>query len=149
MAKTKTIYTGQDVNDFLMDYVDDTQKIVDSKHLIKLMQEWTAEAPKMWGPSIIGFGNYHYKYASGHEGDAPVIGFSPRKAAISLYVYSNTDKSNALLKEFGKFKMGKACIYVKKLSDINVDVLKELCIESINYINEHHECSCRSYSKRK
>jgi len=107
------------------------------------MQEWSSAESKMWGPTIIGFDNYHYKYASGHEGDAPVLGFSPRKAAFSLYVYSDTKRSKLLLAELGKFKMGKACIYVKKLSDINISVLKELCIESIKYINEHHECSCR------
>ncbi|WP_296386640.1 DUF1801 domain-containing protein [Winogradskyella sp.] len=95
------------------------------------------------GPTIIGFDNYHYKYASGHEGDAPILGFSPRKAAFSLYVYSATERSEKLLADLGKFKMGKACIYVKKLKDINISTLQELCIESIKYINEHHECSCK------
>ena len=99
----------------------------------------------MWGPTIIGFGSYHYKYASGHEGDAPMLGFSPRKPQFSLYVYSKTERSDELLKALGKFKMGKACIYVKKLSDINIEVLKELCVETIAYLNEHHECSCRTY----
>ena len=103
----------------------------------------TGFKPYMWGPSIIGFGNYHYKYASGHEGDAPVLGFSPRKTALTLYVCSDTQKSNLLLHELGTFKMSKACMYVKKLSDINIDILKEICIESIKYISEHHECSCR------
>jgi hypothetical protein len=143
MAKTKTTYTGQDVIDFINSYVDSEQKKADSYRLIELMQEWSASEPKMWGPSIIGFGNYHYKYASGHEGDAPVLGFSPRKAALTLYVYSDTEKSKKLIAGLGKFKMSKACIYVKKLSDINTDVLKELCIESIKYISKHHECSCR------
>jgi hypothetical protein len=144
MAKTKTTYTEIDVNDFLDSYVDNEQKKADSLQLIKLMQEWSDSEPKMWGPSIIGFGNYHYKYASGHEGDAPVIGFSPRKAALSLYVYSDTEKSKLLLPDLGKFKMSKACIYIKKLSDIDVSILKELCMESIQYISEHHECSCRA-----
>ena len=143
MAKTKTTYTGENVTDFINSYVDNEQKKADSFRLIELMQEWSSAEPKMWGPTIIGFDNYHYKYASGHEGDAPVLGFSPRKAAFSLYVYSDTERSKSLLAEVGKFKMGKACIYVKKLSDINISVLKELCIESIKYINEHHECSCR------
>jgi len=144
MAKTKTNYTEIDVKDFLDSYVDNEQKKTDSLQLIKLMQEWSDSEPKMWGPSIIGFGNYHYKYASGHEGDAPVIGFSPRKAAFSLYVYSDTEKSKLLLPNLGKFKMSKACIYIKKLSDIDVSILKELCMESIQYISEHHECSCRA-----
>lgn len=143
MAKTKTTYTGQDVIDFVNSYVDNEPKKTDSFHLIKLMQEWSESEPKMWGPSIIGFGSYHYKYASGHEGDAPVLGFSPRKAALTLYVYSDTEKSKLLLADLGKFKMSKACIYVKKLSDINTTILKELCMESIKYISEHHECSCR------
>ncbi|MFC0426632.1 MULTISPECIES: DUF1801 domain-containing protein [Chryseobacterium] len=146
MAKTKTTYTEIDVKDFLDSYVDNEQKKTDSLQLIELMQEWSDSEPKMWGPSIIGFGNYHYKYASGHEGDAPVIGFSPRKAAFSLYVYSDTEKSKLLLPNLGKFKMSKACIYIKKLSDIDVSILKELCMESIQYISEHHECSCRAKS---
>ncbi|AZB30721.1 DUF1801 domain-containing protein [Chryseobacterium balustinum] len=144
MAKTKTTYTEIDVKYFLDSYVDNEHKRTDSLQLIELMKEWSDSEPKMWGPSIIGFGNYHYKYASGHEGDAPVIGFSPRKAAFSLYVYSDTEKSKLLLPDLGKFKMSKACIYIKKLSDINIPILKELCMESIQYISEHHECSCRA-----
>ena len=143
MAKTKTTYTGKDVKDFINSYIDTEQKKADSFRLIELMEEWSGEEAKMWGPAIIGFGNYHYKYASGHEGDAPVIGFSPRKAAFSLYVYSQTERSKTILPSLGKYKMAKACIYVKKLSDIDISVLHELCIESIKYINEHYECSCR------
>lgn len=143
MAKTKTTYTVQDVLDFINSNVDNEQKKADSIQLIELMQEWSDSEAKMWGPSIIGFGTYHYKYASGHEGDAPVLGFSPRKAALTFYVYSDTERSKLVLAELGKFKMSKACIYVKKLSDIDLSVLKELCLESIAYISEHHECSCR------
>ncbi len=143
MAKTKTTYTEIDVTDFVNSYVENEQKKADSFRLIELMQEWSGAAPKMWGPTIIGFGNYHYKYASGHEGDAPILGFSPRKAAFSLYVYSETERSKLLIADLGKFKMSKACIYIKKLSDINISTLHELCIESIKYINEHYECSCR------
>lgn len=143
MAKTKTTYTGQSIDDFLSSFVENEQKKKDSYELIKLMQEWSGAEARMWGPSIIGFGNYHYKYASGHEGDAPVIAFSPRKAAFSLYVYSNTLKSQDLVTSLGKFKMAKSCIYVKKLADIDVTVLEALCKDSIAYISEHHECSCR------
>lgn len=142
MAKTKTKYTGQAITDFIHSFVDNEQKKADSYQLIDLLQKWSDAEPKMWGPSIIGFGNYHYKYASGHEGDAPVLAFSPRKTALTLYVYSDTEKSKKLLTDLGKFKMSKACIYVKKLADINTDILKEICIESIQYISEHHECSC-------
>ncbi len=142
-AKNKTMYTEVDVRDFINSYVDNEQKRADSFQLIALMEEWSGSKPKMWGPTIIGFGNYHYKYASGHEGSAPVLGFSPRKSALTLYVYSDTEKSKAALAELGKFKMGKACIYAKKLSDLNLTALKELCMESIKYIGERHECSCR------
>ena len=144
MAKTKTTHTETNVTDFINAFVETDQKKADSFRLIELMKEWSGTEPKMWGPSIIGFGSYHYKYASGHEGDAPVIAFSPRKAALSLYVYSDTERSKKLLTDLGKFKMGKACIYVKKLADINMDILKEICEESIRYINEHYECSCRT-----
>lgn len=143
MAKTKTTYTEQDVVDFINSYVDNDQKKADSFQLIELMSKWSGSEPKMWGPSIIGFDNYHYKYASGHEGDAPVIAFSPRKAAFSLYVFSPTERSELLLADLGKYKMSKACIYVKKLSDINISVLQEICEESIKYINQHFECGCR------
>ena len=144
MAKNKTTETDVDVYEFIDSYVDKEQKKTDSHELIKLMSAWSGYEPKMWGPTIIGFGSYHYKYASGHEGDAPILGFSPRKAKFSLYVYSKTDKSDALLGELGKFKMGKACIYVNKLSDINIDVLEQMCKDTIEYLNEHHECfACR------
>ncbi len=95
------------------------------------------------GPTIIGFGSYHYKYASGHEGDAPMIGFSPRKAEFSLYIYSPGGRSKDLLTELGRFKMGKACIYIKKLADINMSILEILCKDSMAYLNKHHECACR------
>jgi hypothetical protein len=98
MAKTKTTYTEVNAIDFINAYVDNDQKKADSFRLIALMREWSGFEPQMWGPSIIGFGNYHYKYASGHEGDAPIIGFSPRKPAFSLYVFSPTEKSKNLLK---------------------------------------------------
>lgn len=139
----KTTYTEKDVTDFVNTYTDSDLKKADSFRLIEIMQKCSGFAPKMWGPTIIGFGTYHYKYASGHEGDAPILGFSPRKAAFSLYIYSDTEKSRLLIAKLGKFKMGKACIYIKKLSDINLSVLQALCIESIQYIKKHNECSCK------
>jgi hypothetical protein len=143
MAKTKTIKTEINVTDFINSYVDNDLKKADSFKLIELMSEWARFEPKMWGPTIIGFGSYHYKYSSGHEGDAPLIGFSPRKAAFSLYVYSPTKESKHLLDDFGKFKIAKACIYIKKLSDINILTLEKLCKTSIAYLNKNHECACR------
>jgi hypothetical protein len=143
MAKNKTIETAVSVSDFINSYVESEQKKIESFHLIEVMSEWSGFEPKMWGPTILGFGSYHYKYASGHEGDAPLIGFSPRKAEFSLYVYSPVEEQKQLLENLGKFKMGKACIYVKKLSDINLETLKELCKATIAYLNEHHECGCK------
>jgi hypothetical protein len=138
MAKTKTAETEKDVNEFILEFTDSEQKRKDSHELIKLMEEVSGFKAKMWGPSIIGFGSYHYKYASGHEGDAPLIGFSPRKAAISLYVFSGAPEHEYLLKDLGKFKMGKACIYVKKLSDIDRDKLMNLARASINFVKERY-----------
>ncbi|HRO68912.1 MAG TPA: DUF1801 domain-containing protein [Chitinophagaceae bacterium] len=133
-AKIKTDWTGEDVKKFIETSVDDEQKKTDSYQLITLMRKWSGFKPEMWGPTIVGFGRYHYRYASGHEGDAPVIGFSPRKAAFSLYVYSPTKTSDKLLQDLGKYKMGKACIYVKKLADIDIAVLEKLCRESIQFV---------------
>ena len=89
----------------------------------------------MWGPSIVGFGSYHYKYESGHEGDAPLVAFSPRAAAISLYLSGNFDKREELLQKFGKHKAEKGCIYIKKLSDVNIEVLKEMISNHIKHIH--------------
>jgi hypothetical protein len=137
MAKNKTAETGADVIDFINAFADTEQKKADSFALLKLMQQATGHQPKMWGASIIGFGSYHYKYDSGHEGDAPLIGFSPRKAAISLYVYSGQDEK--LLKDLGKYKMGKACIYVKQLSDIDQQQLVKLIDSNIRYLKTRYE----------
>ena len=134
MAKTKTKETGKDVVDFINEFADTDQKRRDSHELIKLMQSISGFKPKMWGPSIIGFGSYHYKYNSGHEGDAPLVGFSPRKAAFSLYVYTGLKEHEHLLLDFGKFKMGKSCIYVKKLADIDQEKLKIMIEESLHYM---------------
>jgi hypothetical protein len=142
-VKNKTTETEVNVRDFINSYVDSEQKKADSFQLIELMTKWSGFNPKMWGPTIIGFGNYHYKYASGHEGNAPIIGFSPRKAEFSLYVFSATEENKHLLDNLGNFKMGKACIYVKKLTDINIASLEKLCKGTITYIEEHHECACR------
>jgi len=143
MAKNKTNETQVNVVDFIHSYVTDNQKKEDSFALLELMSNWSGFAPKMWGPTIIGFGSYHYKYASGHEGDMLLIGFSPRKAEFSLYVYSPTEANKHLLDDLGKFKMGKSCIYIKKLADINILVLEKMCKATIEYLEEHHECACR------
>lgn len=134
MAKNKTEPTQASVERFIRTFANSEQKKKDSYELIELMKKVSGHEPKMWGPSIIGFGSYHYKYASGHEGDAPIIGFSPRKAAISLYVYTGLDEHEHLLEGLGKYKIGKVCIYVNKLSDIDRQKLIRLMKESIRYI---------------
>ncbi|WP_433902413.1 DUF1801 domain-containing protein [Sphingobacterium puteale] len=134
MAVNKTSYTEKDVNDFIQE-ISDVQKREDSIRLIHLMHSVSNEAPKMFGGSIIGFGQYHYIYANGHEGYAPLIGFSPRKAAISLYVYTGLDEHRLLVEKLGKFKQGKACIYIKKLTDINTDHLTTLMQETIQFLS--------------
>jgi hypothetical protein len=135
MAEIKTKQTAADVEEFIHSFADTEQKRADSFELIKLMQEATGSDPKMWGPSIIGFGKYHYKSErSSQEGDWPLVGFSPRKAAISLYVYTACDGQEELLGKLGKYKMGKACIYIKKLADIDIAVLKKMMKATIQFL---------------
>lgn len=139
MAELKTKQTNADVREFIDKFADTDQKRRDSYELLKLMQDFTGYKPKMWGPSIIGFGSYHYKSErSKQEGDWPLVGFSPRKAAISLYVYTGNPEHEYLLKNLGKFKKGKACIYVKKLADIDQEELKKLMKETITYLQTKH-----------
>lgn len=139
MAENKTQPTRADVTEFINSFADTEQKRKDSFELIKIMQELSGHEPKMWGPSIIGFGKYHYKSErSSQQGDWPLIGFSPRKAAISLYIYTGDPSHEYLLSDLGKFKMGKACIYVKKLSDINPDALKKLIRETLHFMKEKY-----------
>ncbi|MCX7743035.1 MAG: DUF1801 domain-containing protein [Flavobacteriales bacterium] len=137
--KNKTTETNTDVTVFIHAFVTHEQKKQDSFKLIELMQQWSGYEPKMWGPSIIGFGSYHYKYASGHEGNAPLIGFSPRKSEFSLYVIAEQCNYNQLLQGLGKFKMGKSCIYFKKLDDLNLNILEQICKITIQCLLEKHK----------
>lgn len=135
MSELKTKQNDANVYEFIHSFADTKQKIEDSLEILKLMKDFTGYEPKMWGGSIIGFGQYHYKSEkSKQEGDWPLIGFSPRKAAISLYVYSGCSGQDELLNDLGKFKMGKSCIYIKKLSDINQDTLKKIMKSTIEYL---------------
>lgn len=137
MAEPKTKPTDANVTDFILDFAATPQKQQDSFALIGLMREVTGCEPKMWGPSIIGFGSYRYTSAKGtSQGDMPLVGFSPRKAAISLYVFSGAKEHEYMLEGLGKFTLGKACIYVKKLSDINLEQLRKLMVFSINSLRE-------------
>lgn len=133
MAKNKTTETNASVIDFIKN-TEDSRKQTDSFRLMELMQEATGFEAKMWGPSIIGFGSYHYKYASGHEGDAPLVGFSPRRKAISLYLMPDPVRKEQFLSQLGKFKIAKACIYVNKLDDIDQNVLNEMIVDTVNYM---------------
>ena len=128
-AEIKTKVNDASVEGFL-NSVEDDQKRKDSFEIIKMMKQATKEEPKMWGSAIIGFGSYHYKYESGREGDMPIIGFSPRKQSLTLYVGLGDDSENPLLKKLGKYTTSKVCLYIKKLADVDRTVLQELINES-------------------
>lgn len=133
MAELKTQPHDGDVNEFL-DKVEPLSKRDDSYKVKEIMEEITGAKAVMWGPSIIGFGDYHYKYASGREADWFYTGFSPRKQALTLYIMSGFSRYESLMEKLGKFKTGKGCLYIKKLDDIDITVLKELITESVNYL---------------
>jgi len=135
MAKNKTTETESSVIDFI-NTVADEKKRIDALQLVRLMKEQTGFEAKMWGAGIVGFGSYHYKYDSGHEGDAPLVGFSPRKDAISLYLYPSFENKEELLSKFGKHKAGKGCIYIKKIADIEVEILKKMISLSVENLNK-------------
>ena len=130
MAENKTKPTQLSVTGFI-DGLTDAAKRADAKALVKVMQSAAGEKPKMWGPSIIGFGSYHYKYESGREGDMPVIAFSPRKAATVLYGMTGFSGAAALLAKLGKHTTGKGCLYLKKLADVDQRVLETLAVKSL------------------
>lgn len=135
MSANKTQKTAASVEAFIKK-VDHEGKRKDAFEILEMMKTITKEAPKMWGPSIIGFGDVHYKYASGREGDWFKVGFSPRKANISLYLMGcDISKTDQILSRLGKYKTGKGCLYINKLADVDVNVLKELIQEG--YHNGH------------
>jgi hypothetical protein len=131
-AKVKTTENKNSVKDFIKS-VPDQQRQKDALAIIELMKKESGFEPKMWGPAIIGFGSYHYKYESGREGDAPLVGFSPRKTEFAFYLTSQFDQREELLKQLGKHKSAKGCVYIKKLEDVKVDVLKKMIANSIKY----------------
>ncbi|MDP4552817.1 DUF1801 domain-containing protein [Alkalihalobacillus macyae] len=135
MYELKTKETNNSVLEFI-ENVDSPKKREDAYRLLDLFTETTGHEAKMWGPSIIGFGSYHYKYDSGHEGDAPLVGFSPRKAKISLYFATGDSERSQLLEKFGKHKAGKACVYINKVADIDEEVLKQLIDESVVFLKK-------------
>ena len=127
MAENKTKPTTISVSEFI-DAITDEGRRADARALVKLMQKAAGEKPKMWGPSIIGFGSHHYVYDSGREGDMPVVAFSPRKAATVLYGLSS---SEALLPKLGKHTRGKGCVYIKKLADVDQKVLQTMVVKAV------------------
>lgn len=133
MADLKTRPTGQDVEAFLNGVADERRRR-DSLAVLELMKEVTGHEPRMWGSSIVGFGDYHYKYASGREGDVFLTGFSPRKEALTLYLGYNVAHFQDVLQRLGKFKTGKGCLYIKDMEDVDVDALRELIARSVQHL---------------
>ena len=139
MAELKTKPTDKSVIDFINTFANTELKRADSMKLLGFMRQVTGFEPKMWGESIIGFGSYHYKSErSSQEGDWPLVGFSPRKAAISLYVFTGAKEHEYLLDGLGKYKIGKACIYINKLADIDMDVLRRIMQVTIDSLKERY-----------
>ena len=130
MAELKTKATNESVTDFL-NKVTDKGRRDDCFAVLGIMKDVTGEEPKMWGPSIVGFRRYHYKYESGREGEWMITGFSPRKGDLTLYIMPGFDAFPDLMKRLGKFKTGKSCLYIKKLEDIDPGVLRQLVTQSV------------------
>lgn len=135
MYEQKTKETDGDVIKFI-ESVESPKKREDAYKLLQIFEETSGFQAKMWGPSIIGFGSYHYVYPTGHSGDAPLVGFSPRKAKISLYFATGDPDRTLLLERFGKHTTGKACVYINKTEDVDLDVLKELIVQSIDFLQQ-------------
>jgi len=137
MAELKTKRNQGDVEAFL-NSVENDKKRQDSFTILELMKQVTGKQPEMWGDSIVGFGSYHYKYASGREGDWFVTGFSPRKQNLTLYVMAGFDEYDQLLDKLGKHSIGKSCLYIKKIEDVDMDVLKELVQKSVKHMEREN-----------
>lgn len=137
-TKNKTTATKQSVTAFL-NAIEHEQKRADAKKVSAMMRKVTGSRAKMWGSSIVGFGEYHYKYESGREGDSMITGFSPRKQALSIYIMAGFSSYDSLLKKLGKYKVGKSCLYVNKLADVDERVLEQLITKSVQYMQKKYE----------
>ena len=137
MAELKTKVNDANVEAFL-NAVPDEKKRADALRLMQIMREVTGEEPRMWGDSMVGYGSYHYKYASGQEGDWPLTAFAPRKANLTLYITPGFERYEELLGRLGKFTTGKACLYVKRLSDVDEATLRELVRQSVEVMRASH-----------
>ena len=138
MAENKTKPTKQSVTEFIRS-IEDTQKRADVKKVAAMMRKATGARAAMWGPSIVGYGQYHYKYASGREGDFLLTGFSPRKQALTVYIIAGFKPFDSLMKKLGKYKTGKSCLYIKRLSDIDESVLERLIVQSVKHMRNNYE----------
>lgn len=136
--QNKTVANKLSVKSFL-DAVEDEKKRLDSYALLETMHRITGETGVMWGTSIVGFGAYHYKYESGREGDMPKIGFSPRKQNLTMYIMPGFSRYDELMSKLGKYKIGKACLYIKKLEDVDREVLEELLGEAYQYMSTRYD----------
>ena len=135
MADNKTLKTSASVDEFLA-AVPNRRRREDGHALLDMMTEITGLEPAMWGPSIVGFGEYHYRYESGREGDMPLTGFSPRSRSLSLYIMSGFDGYEELLADLGRHKTGVSCLYINKLDDVDVEVLRELITKSYHHMKD-------------
>jgi len=133
MATLKTQPTKASVSAFLKGIADDVRR-KDCQTLVRIMKRAVGSEPRMWGASIVGFGHYHYKYASGRENDWFLAGFSPRKQDLTIYIMSGLDRHDALLARLGKYKTGKSCLYIKRLAEVDVAVLQELISASVKHM---------------
>jgi hypothetical protein len=140
MAEIKTVENDADVEAFL-NAVDNERRRADGFTVLAMMRDITGEEPKMWGDAIIGFGRYHYRYESGREGDMPLAAFSPRKQNLTIYITSDFDRYEALRARLGKHKVGKVCLYINKLSDVDESVLREMIRESYELTKATHQAS--------
>ena len=136
MADLKTKKNDASVEAFL-NAVEYDAKRADSFAILELMREVTGEEPAMWGGSIVGFGEYTYRYASGREGEWPLTGFSPRKQNLTLYIMPGFDEYESLLQDLGKYKTGKSCLYISKLADVDLEVLRKLVRQSVEHMRQH------------
>ncbi len=137
MAEIKTRPTGVAVDAFI-EAVPNPQRREDGKKVRAMMERVSGEPAAMWGPSIVGFGSYHYRYESGHEGNMARIGFSPRARELVLYLLADIPRHQALLDRLGKHKTGKCCLYIKRLSDVDEAVLEEMVVETLAYMDEKY-----------
>jgi len=133
MAENKTQRNDGDVMAYL-EAVENKRRREDSMVVLKMMEEATGEPAEMWGTSIVGFGSYHYRYASGREGDFMLTGFAPRKQALTLYIMGGHERYEALMAKLGKHRTGSSCLYINKLADVDLDVLRELIAASVDYM---------------